>query len=80
MGRCGMCEALQTPNISLNTHHIHSDFLTQAGLMLVVGQLISIIPIKPVFLLSIVLFEIGSVLCGAVCPIMAHFLGRSDSM
>ena len=48
--------------------------------MLVVGQLISIIPIKPVFLLSIVLFEIGSVLCGAVCSILAYRLRQPDSL
>ncbi|KAK7691580.1 hypothetical protein QCA50_004979 [Cerrena zonata] len=52
-------------------------FLTQAGLMLVVGQLISIIPIKPVFLLSIILFEIGSVLCGAAPSMEVLIFGRA---
>ncbi|EKM48853.1 uncharacterized protein PHACADRAFT_214627 [Phanerochaete carnosa HHB-10118-sp] len=44
-------------------------FLTEAGLMLCVGQLINTIPIKTVYITSIVVFETGSVLCGAVSQV-----------
>lgn len=34
--------------------------------MLCVGQLVNTIPIKTVYIISIIIFEVGSVLCGAV--------------
>ncbi|KIP07838.1 hypothetical protein PHLGIDRAFT_13000 [Phlebiopsis gigantea 11061_1 CR5-6] len=41
-------------------------FLTQAGLMLCVGQLTNTVPIKTVYIASVIIFEVGSVICGAV--------------
>lgn len=43
-----------------------SDFLTNAGLMLAVAQLLPIVSVKVAYLASLLLFETGSVLCGAV--------------
>lgn len=42
------------------------DFMTQAGLMLTVAQILQVVSIKSVYLTAIFLFELGSVLCGAV--------------
>ncbi|KAG2360168.1 ABC transporter [Suillus spraguei] len=52
-------------------------FLTEAGLMLCVGQLVATLPIKPVYLASILLFEIGSLLCGVAPSMNVLILGRA---
>ncbi|EKM48514.1 uncharacterized protein PHACADRAFT_214769 [Phanerochaete carnosa HHB-10118-sp] len=52
-------------------------FLTQAGLMLCVGQLVDTIPIKTVYVISIVVFELGSVLCGAAPSMRVLIFGRA---
>ncbi|EKM48458.1 uncharacterized protein PHACADRAFT_266351, partial [Phanerochaete carnosa HHB-10118-sp] len=52
-------------------------FLTEAGLMLCVGQLINTIPIKTVYITSIVVFETGSVLCGAAPSMRVLIFGRA---
>ncbi|CAL1700461.1 unnamed protein product [Somion occarium] len=52
-------------------------FLTQAGLMLGVGQLITTIPIKGVYLSAITLFEVGSVICGAAPSMEVLIFGRA---
>ena len=54
------------PRCSASWSNGAPDFLTMAGLMLCVGQLVKTIPIKIVYVTSILVFEIGSVLCGAV--------------
>ncbi|QRW16005.1 major facilitator superfamily transporter [Rhizoctonia solani] len=52
-------------------------FLTQAGLMLTYGQLLSIASTKWVYLAAVVLFEIGSLFC-AVAPNMEFLIfGRA---
>ncbi|KAI0072123.1 MFS general substrate transporter, partial [Panus rudis PR-1116 ss-1] len=51
-------------------------FLTMAGLMLVAGQLLDAFPIKTVFLVCIVLFDIGSVICGAAPSMNVLIFGR----
>ncbi|KAJ1308610.1 hypothetical protein OPQ81_004308 [Rhizoctonia solani] len=52
-------------------------FLTQAGLMLTYGQLLSVAPTKWVYLSAVVLFEIGSLFC-AVAPNMEFLIfGRA---
>ncbi|KAG1809927.1 ABC transporter [Suillus plorans] len=52
-------------------------FLTEAGLMLCVGQLVATLPIKPVYLASIFLFEVGSLLCGAAPSMKVLIFGRA---
>ncbi|KAG2125863.1 ABC transporter [Suillus cothurnatus] len=52
-------------------------FLTEAGLMLCVGQLVATLPIKPVYLVSILLFEVGSLLCGAAPSMKVLIFGRA---
>ncbi|KAG0708243.1 ABC transporter [Suillus ampliporus] len=52
-------------------------FLTEAGLMLCVGQLVATLPIKPIYLVSILLFEVGSILCGAALSMNMLILGRA---
>jgi EmrB/QacA subfamily drug resistance transporter len=52
-------------------------FLTEAGLMLCVGQLVATLPIKPVYLASIFLFEVGSLLCGAAPSMQVLIFGRA---
>ncbi|CAE6512389.1 unnamed protein product [Rhizoctonia solani] len=52
-------------------------FLTQAGLMLTYGQLLSVAPTKWVYLVAVILFEIGSLFC-AVAPNMEFLIfGRA---
>lgn len=52
-------------------------FLTEAGLMLCVGQLVATLPIKPVYLASIFLFEVGSLLCGVASSMQVLIFGRA---
>lgn len=52
-------------------------FLTEAGLMLCVGQLVATLPIKPVYLTSIFLFEVGSLLCGVASSMQVLIFGRA---
>ena len=40
------------------------DFLTQAGLMLTVGQILTVASTKSIYLISISIFELGSLICG----------------
>ncbi|KAI0073239.1 MFS general substrate transporter [Panus rudis PR-1116 ss-1] len=51
-------------------------FLTDAGLMLIIGQLLDTFPIKIIYLISVVLFEVGSVLCGAAPSMNVLIFGR----
>ncbi|PVF94121.1 ABC transporter [Serendipita vermifera] len=52
-------------------------FLTQAGLMLTFGQILTIAPSKWVYLICIVLFEIGSLICGVAPSMNVLIFGRA---
>jgi len=52
-------------------------FLTQAGFMLTYGQLLMIVPTKWVYMGAIVIFEIGSLLCGVAPSMKVLILGRA---
>lgn len=52
-------------------------FLTQAGLMLCVGQLTNTVPIKTVYIASVIIFEVGSVICGAAQSMQVLIFGRA---
>ncbi|KAG8796974.1 hypothetical protein FRC16_009340 [Serendipita sp. 398] len=52
-------------------------FLTQAGLMLWFGQLLTIVSSKSVFLACIVIFEIGSLICALAPNINVLIFGRA---
>ncbi|EIN09916.1 transporter [Punctularia strigosozonata HHB-11173 SS5] len=52
-------------------------FLTDAGFMLSAGQLLAVAPTKWVFLASITIFEIGSLLCGVAPTMDVLILGRA---
>lgn len=52
-------------------------FLTQAGLMLFFGQVLTIVSSKWVFLICIVIFEIGSLICGVAPNINVLIGGRA---
>lgn len=51
--------------------------LTNCAFQLVFGKIYTCFRIKPVFLTSIVLFEVGSALCGAAPNSISFILGRS---
>jgi MFS family permease len=53
------------------------DFLTQAGFMLTVGQLLAIAPTKWVYMTSITIFELGSLICGVAPRMEILILGRA---
>ncbi|EKM52461.1 uncharacterized protein PHACADRAFT_211715 [Phanerochaete carnosa HHB-10118-sp] len=63
--------------LDLTTWVAAAYFLTEAGLMLCVGQLVKTIPIKVVYIISIIVFEVGSVLCGAAPSMEVLILGRA---
>jgi MFS family permease len=50
-----------------------ADLLTQAGLILTIGQILTVVSTKLVYLVSIAIFEIGSLIC-AVAPSCKVFL------
>jgi EmrB/QacA subfamily drug resistance transporter len=52
-------------------------FLTQAGLMLTFGQILTIAPSKWVYFLCIILFEIGSLICGVAPSMNVLIFGRA---
>jgi EmrB/QacA subfamily drug resistance transporter len=52
-------------------------FLTQAGLMLTFGQILTIAPNKWVYLTCIILFEIGSLICGVAPNMNVLIFGRA---
>lgn len=52
-------------------------FLTQAGLMLTFGQILTIAPSKWVYLICIVIFEIGSLICGVAPSMNVLIFGRA---
>lgn len=52
-------------------------FLTQAGLMLTYGQILTIAPSKWVYLICIVFFEIGSLICGVANSMPLLIFGRA---
>ncbi|KAF8520869.1 ABC transporter [Hysterangium stoloniferum] len=52
-------------------------FLTLAGFTLAVGQILTVVPLRSVFLSSILLFEIGSALSGFAQSIDVLILGRA---
>ncbi|KAG8893918.1 hypothetical protein FRB99_001648, partial [Tulasnella sp. 403] len=52
-------------------------FLTQAGCLLLWGQILSILPTKWVYIAVVVVFEAGSVLCGAAWNMSALIAGRA---
>ncbi|EPS96462.1 hypothetical protein FOMPIDRAFT_86331 [Fomitopsis schrenkii] len=51
--------------------------LTRTALMLVIGQLVSVVPLKGLYLLCVVFFEGGSALCGAAPNIITLIVGRA---
>jgi MFS family permease len=53
------------------------DFLTQAGFMLTFGQVISVGTTKWIYMMLIVIFEIGSLLCGVAPNMITLILGRA---
>ncbi|KAG6864637.1 hypothetical protein C0991_008143, partial [Blastosporella zonata] len=52
-------------------------FLPQAAFMLFFGSVLSIAPTKPIFLLSITIFELGSLLCAVAPSVDILILGRA---
>ena len=40
--------------------------LTRTALMLVIGQLVNVVPLKALYLICVVFFEGGSAICGSV--------------
>ncbi|CAE7095866.1 unnamed protein product [Rhizoctonia solani] len=51
-------------------------FLTQAGLMLTYGQLLSVAPTKFVYLVAVIIFEVGSLLCAVATTMEFLIFGR----
>ncbi|KAG8814226.1 hypothetical protein FRC17_001242 [Serendipita sp. 399] len=51
--------------------------LTQAGFILIYGQILTIVPTKWVYLFTIFLFEVGSLLCGVAPSMNVLILGRA---
>lgn len=41
--------------------------------MLVIGQLVSVVPLKALYLICVIFFEGGSALCGGVRAFIVHF-------
>ncbi|KAF8526940.1 ABC transporter [Hysterangium stoloniferum] len=52
-------------------------FLPQAGLMLFFGRVLVIAPAKPVFLVSVAIFEIGSLFCAVAPSVNFLIFGRA---
>ncbi|KAH7103874.1 transporter [Auriculariales sp. MPI-PUGE-AT-0066] len=52
-------------------------FLTQAGFMLTGGQMLTIVSTKLLFLISIFIFEVGSLVCGVAPNINVLIFGRA---
>ncbi|KAG9010748.1 hypothetical protein FRB94_010026 [Tulasnella sp. JGI-2019a] len=52
-------------------------FLTQAGLILSYGRLLAVAPTKWVYLAAVLLFELGSVFCGAAPNMNVLIFGRA---
>ncbi|KAG9031729.1 hypothetical protein FRB95_002402 [Tulasnella sp. JGI-2019a] len=52
-------------------------FLTQAGLILSYGRILAVAPTKWVYLVAVMLFELGSVICGAAPNINVLIFGRA---
>ncbi|CAG8692218.1 10904_t:CDS:2, partial [Acaulospora colombiana] len=52
-------------------------FLTQASLMLTLGQILTITPSKWVYIICIILFEIGSLICGIAPSMNVLIFGRA---
>ncbi|KAJ7848486.1 major facilitator superfamily domain-containing protein [Mycena olivaceomarginata] len=52
-------------------------FLTQAGLILTAGQLLTVFPPKYVYVCSIAIFEIGSLVCAVSPSMTALIIGRA---
>jgi MFS family permease len=52
-------------------------FLTQAGLILTAGQLLTVFPPKYVYVCSIAIFEIGSLVCAVAPSMTALIIGRA---
>lgn len=52
-------------------------FLTQAGLMLALGQVLTICPSKWVYLTCILIFEVGSLICGVAPSMNVLIFGRA---
>lgn len=59
--------------------HCLPDFLTQGGCILFVGQILTIVPNKTVLLLSIILFEAGSLICAVSQSMPILIFGRAVS-
>ena len=48
--------------------------LTRTALMLVIGQLVNVVPLKALYLICVVFFEGGSAICGSVrAPFTYHY-------
>jgi EmrB/QacA subfamily drug resistance transporter len=52
-------------------------FLTQAGFMLTYGQILTIAPTKWVYLVAVVIFEAGSLVCGVAPSMNVLIFGRA---
>ena len=56
---------------------LSSYFLTQAGLILTYGQVLKVLNTRLVYLFAVMLFEIGSLICGVAPSITVLILGRA---
>jgi MFS family permease len=54
-----------------------SDLLTLAGFMLILGQVLTMVSAKNVYLSSIIVFEIGSLICGVANSFPILLVGRA---
>lgn len=52
------------------------DMLTQCAFFLVFGKILTFVPTKIIFLLTIVVFELGSLVCGVAPSMSALIVGR----
>lgn len=51
--------------------------LTNCAFLLVFGKLYNFLPVKPTFLIAVLLFEIGSAICGAAPTSVSFIIGRA---
>ncbi|KZW04065.1 ABC transporter [Exidia glandulosa HHB12029] len=63
--------------LSQVTWVVSAYFLTQAGFMLTAGQLLTVTSTKKIYLVSITIFEIGSLICGVAKSMEVLIFGRA---
>lgn len=54
-----------------------TDLLTLSGFMLILGQVLTMAPAKNVYLASILVFELGSIICGVANSFPLLLVGRA---